>query len=328
LPEQGLSFFLFGIYNYNQEKEIHMRETLKIITHNGVFHADEVLAAALIVYHTNPIDYQFIRTRDKQLLSEAKQDPNSYVLDVGGEFDCNMRNFDHHQPEFNLKSDKDIPLSSAGLVLDHLVEQDYISKQEAGFLRSQLIDSVDAIDTGFAVPLGANIQWPIFSNLISAFNHSRDVYSDMQSIAFEAAVDLACSILNALETRYSYLQEVKQELTLALSEQAGLQVVTIPAICAGSWQNQLLKHPHHENAKFVVFESGGSYRVMQIPVEPGSFEGRLSLPESWRGLNDEELDSVTGIPGGIFVHKAGFIGGWKTQEAAYAAATKAIRMQT
>lgn len=43
---------------------------------------------------------------------------------------------------------------------------------------------------------------------------------------------------------------------------------------------------------------------------------RLPLPESWRGLRDEALDQVSGIPGCIFVHASGFIGGHRTREGA------------
>ena len=43
---------------------------------------------------------------------------------------------------------------------------------------------------------------------------------------------------------------------------------------------------------------------------------RLPLPEPWRGLRDEALDEVSGIPGCIFVHASGFIGGHRTREGA------------
>lgn len=43
---------------------------------------------------------------------------------------------------------------------------------------------------------------------------------------------------------------------------------------------------------------------------------RLPLPEPWRGLRDEALDRVSGIPGCVFVHASGFIGGHCTREGA------------
>jgi len=40
------------------------------------------------------------------------------------------------------------------------------------------------------------------------------------------------------------------------------------------------------------------------------------LHEEWRGVRDEDLSSVSGIPGCVFVHTSGFIGGNKTLEGA------------
>ena len=57
-----------------------------------------------------------------------------------------------------------------------------------------------------------------------------------------------------------------------------------------------------------------AWRVQTVPVEPGSFQSRKPLPKAWMGIRDQELDSISGIPGCIFVHASGFIGGNKTYE--------------
>lgn len=66
-----------------------------------------------------------------------------------------------------------------------------------------------------------------------------------------------------------------------------------------------------DKAIYVVYpdETGGNWRVQAIAVSSDSFESRKALPEPWRGLRDEALSEVTQIPGGIFVHASGFIGG-------------------
>lgn len=66
------------------------------------------------------------------------------------------------------------------------------------------------------------------------------------------------------------------------------------------------------------------WRVQAVPVNKDSFESRKPLPEAWRGVRDGNLDEVTGVPGGVFVHAAGFIGGNKTFEGAKAMAVKAV----
>jgi uncharacterized UPF0160 family protein len=64
-----------------------------------------------------------------------------------------------------------------------------------------------------------------------------------------------------------------------------------------------------------------------VSVTPGSFENRRSLPAAWRGLRSAELDAVTGVPGGIFVHAGGFIGGHTTMEGATALAIAALTLE-
>lgn len=46
---------------------------------------------------------------------------------------------------------------------------------------------------------------------------------------------------------------------------------------------------------------------------------------SWRGVRDEELSKLTGIPGCIFCHASGFIGGNQTKEGAFAMARAALQ---
>lgn len=66
------------------------------------------------------------------------------------------------------------------------------------------------------------------------------------------------------------------------------------------------------------------WRIQTVPVSKDSFESRKALPKEWRGVRDEELDKVSGVPGCVFVHAAGFIGGNKTFEGALELAKKAL----
>ncbi|KAJ3375486.1 hypothetical protein GGF31_004605 [Allomyces arbusculus] len=78
---------------------------------------------------------------------------------------------------------------------------------------------------------------------------------------------------------------------------------------------------------YVVFpDTSGSWRVQAIAVRPDSFESRKPLPSKWRGLRDAALDAVTGVPGGVFIHASGFIGGHKTREGAIKLAEMAVDM--
>ena len=72
-------------------------------------------------------------------------------------------------------------------------------------------------------------------------------------------------------------------------------------------------------------DSKGNWRIQCIPEAPDSFTSRRPLPEKLRGLRDEELSEASGIPGCIFIHAAGFIGGNKTYEGALRMAQLALK---
>ena len=49
------------------------------------------------------------------------------------------------------------------------------------------------------------------------------------------------------------------------------------------------------------------------------------MPNEWRGLENEKLSKVSGIPGCVYVHGYGYIGGNHTYEGALAMAKKALQ---
>jgi uncharacterized UPF0160 family protein len=70
--------------------------------------------------------------------------------------------------------------------------------------------------------------------------------------------------------------------------------------------------------KYAIYQDKGdkSFRIQCVPICDGSFVNRLSLPAEWCGLRDEGLSSKSSIPGCVFVHANGFIGGNRTYEGA------------
>jgi len=108
-----------------------------IITHNGIFHADEVVGVALIELHFGEVGVT--RTRQPEVIEKGQGDPAVFVIDVGEVFDPGRRNFDHHQ-------NTSLP-SSAGMLWDYLCEQnDRFAKVKVP-LQEMLMNYLDAVDT-------------------------------------------------------------------------------------------------------------------------------------------------------------------------------------
>ncbi|OCK83646.1 metal-dependent protein hydrolase [Lepidopterella palustris CBS 459.81] len=81
---------------------------------------------------------------------------------------------------------------------------------------------------------------------------------------------------------------------------------------------------------YVLFPESGDHdskwRVRAVSKEGGGFESRKDLPDKWKGVRDEELEKISGIPGCVFVHAGGFIGGNRTFEGALKMAQVAVEM--
>ncbi|KAF2636029.1 putative UPF0160 protein C27H6.8 [Massarina eburnea CBS 473.64] len=71
----------------------------------------------------------------------------------------------------------------------------------------------------------------------------------------------------------------------------------------------------------------GKWRIRAVSKQNGGFVNRKDLPDAWKGVRDEKLDAITGcVPGAVFVHAAGFIGGHKSFEGALQMAQKAVEL--
>ena len=87
--------------------------TIHLVTHGGVFHADDVAATALLQIYLSVKGYRYevIRTYDPASLGYTDDTPNSIIYDVGG------GKFDHHQinDDHIIRTDG-LKYSSVGLI--------------------------------------------------------------------------------------------------------------------------------------------------------------------------------------------------------------------
>lgn len=73
-------------------------------------------------------------------------------------------------------------------------------------------------------------------------------------------------------------------------------------------------------------DRGKRWRVQAVAISPDRFESRRALPAGWRGLDGDELSKEAGIPGCVFVHMSGFIGGNESYEGALTMARAALKL--
>jgi uncharacterized UPF0160 family protein len=267
-----------------------------IATHNGNFHADDVfsVAAFKLIFPS----FKLIRTRDLELIAKA-----DIVIDVGGEHDADTDRFDHHQRGGAGERENGIPYSSFGLIWQKYGVQICQGDQDvANAVDAGLVSNIDAIDCGHVEGVQQGIS---LSQTISMFNPTWQEDSHFDS-CFDEAVEFASRVLTRFIASANGGISAKAIVAKAIEDAEDPRVIVLEKYTP--WKKTV--HALAEEALYMVYPSQtGQWRIQTVPVEPGSFEDRKSLPTPWAGLSDKELQEVSGIDDAMFCHNGLFIAG-------------------
>lgn len=322
----------------------------RVGTHNGTFHCDEALGCYMIRRTAKYAGAEIVRTRDPQVL-----DTLDAVLDVGGVYDPSRDRFDHHQRGFDQVFGHGFvtKLSSAGLVYKHY-GLEIIAKElglDAGHpdvervylaVYKSFVEAIDAIDNGInqydtdQPPKYVNSTH--LSSRVGRLNLDwidEDQSQEKENERFHCAMSLAGGefIENVQSHAKSWLPArsiVEESLRVRQEIDSSGEIVVLKRFCP--WKLHLFELEQElkiePSIKYVLYEDGRGqqWRVQAVAVSPDKFESRKPLPESWRGLRDEDLSRHCSIPNCVFVHISGFIGGNKSFEGALAMAKLALKL--
>ncbi len=278
-----------------------------IATHNGTFHADDVLGVALLTL-LHP-DAEVVRTRDEAVLATA-----DVVLDVGGVFDVETRRFDHHQLSSGARANG-ILYSAFGLLWrEYGVAFCDGDAAAARRIDSRLVEPVDAVDNGQDLYTLSDFAVSPFdiSSLLGLFNPLASDKSESFESQFLKAVGLAQQVLTRLKAKY---------LADAAAERQFLDLYRTSPDPRYLILDQFVPHgrvaSHQPELLYTVFpNTNGGWAIQTVRPHGSKFGSRKALPESWRGLSGAELGVTTGVPDAVFCHKAGFIAAAKSRAGA------------
>lgn len=257
--------------------------TIKVITHNGAWHADEVLAIALLSIVHNTDKPHVVRTRDQDIINEGLVDTTVYVLDVGAKYQPLSANFDHHQRDFNLTNSFGNRYSTFGLIVDHL------HKEFSPYVLTQLrefANKVDCQDNG--IETYPELYWIV----------------DMKGLEdFDLVISMAINWLKAKLENFKKKETLESNIKKAIETAKNGIVFSTETLAV----NEILNSD--PTLKLIVSpSSSGGYAVQSLNVGiERDFSVRCPTPESWRGLRDEELKDVSGLEGMVFSHSTGFL---------------------
>ena len=151
-----------------------------VVTHDGVFHSDEIFAIALLgrFYYDGSDTIGICRTREERVLNKYKKRNDVFVIDVGGLYQPEQKNFDHHQEDLIVEEK-----ASVLLILDYLLQQHTIEQALYDFLFRKLIQFISNWDLGLEQNR-ANFSHKPLPTIISAFNRY-DVEPEEENAQFE-----------------------------------------------------------------------------------------------------------------------------------------------
>lgn len=305
----------------------------RVVTHPGVFHADEVCAVSWLriwVGRQLPVE--------RRPPTEAElADPAVAVVDVGGRFDPSTRCFDHHQKggagqrhpvTYRIPvGDLQIPMASFGLVFSAALPggQNPTADDEAVTARfeKRVVEGIDALDNGWEaglnlwndgqgaigiqgwgapalghkLPAGRPGAALSLSACISGFNPGAGATAAERDAAFEAAV---AWVIPVLDNEFRAAKEFAAARAAVLAAETLVpqdsQRTTLVLRTFAPWSEHIFDRPDQADLLYVVYPSErGGFCIQQVPKEPGSFEGRKPLPAAWAGLRGKALADLVGL---------------------------------
>lgn len=278
---------------------------IRLLTHNGAAHADEVFAiAALKFIHPNA---EIIRTRDPAMIREAKE-ASDFLLDIGLEYDASRNRFDHHQSQGAGFRDTELnqwPYATAGLVWKHfgvqtvLALKPFITVEEASevadFIDLAIIKYIDAVDCGVRLRTAG----PSLSALIASFNGA---YSDED--AFNTMLALAQGVLSNYISRQ--VDRIKAREAVRSGSILANGHLLVLDNCLPWAEVVMTEMPDVLLVAYPVGEENkGRWQLRTAMNRDRS--NRMTLPEVWGGLEGKELIEATGVESAVFAHRAGHL---------------------
>ncbi len=295
---------------------------MRVVTHDGSFHADEVFAVAALSLLDEPLEV--VRSRQREALEAS-----DLRVDVGFSYDPAAGDFDHHQRGFSMERDNGVRYASFGLVWREYGARVCGGDEEvAADIDRVLVQGVDANDVGqsLVLPAREDVRPPLtVSGVIGGFNARWDepLTAKQERRRFDAAVALAAQVIQREVGSAASGVRAARLVREAIASAPDPRVVELGENVP--WKQVMV--PGAPAALFVIYPKRQGYGLEAVPRELGSFDNRLDLPETWGGLDGPELAALTGVPDALFCHAARFLAVARSREGIWALAQQAVGAQ-
>lgn len=281
-------------------------------THNGIFHADEVVGIAILRLAFGEENMHVVRTRDQDELSKLK-----IVIDVGGGW------FDHHKAGFDLCRPTGEKYASAGLVWQYYAEsaiREVANEMHIQVYPNEMQTIKEEIDREIIIPVDMEDNGEVMSNhtfsFIPKFNPTWIENSKDYDIAFGKVTTIAYDIMKTIIKEKIAKVKAKDVLQYMFNDYSG--ILEIPAQTM-PWLEDVVNYNHSNDngIKFVIFPypAGGWAAQCVPPSIERKFEQLVPFPKEWAGGTEETLPKISGIANATFCHNGRFFARAKTKKA-------------
>lgn len=286
---------------------------MRIATHDGTFHPDDVTSSAVLrqLFPNETI----IRTRDSRILNSC---------DIV--FDVNNSKYDHHSCKKPLR-ECGRPYSSIGLIWYDFGKEFILSiypnieKNRLDYIWKKIDEKfivIDCLDNNFSSECCDNI-----ASFVFHFNPSEDKSEENIYRRFIEASDAVLLILKRYLEIVFYDYDEVEYLKEMYSWSSDKNIVVLDKYF--SLQDVDVFNTYYlKDIKFVIYPSKGLWYLNCVKKSSKTFELKHSLPKKWAGLNGEELSQVCNVEGCVFCHPARFICSNKTYQGIIDMAKKAL----
>ena len=297
-----------------------------VCVHDGMFHADEVVALGLVMIALGEDEVTYIRSRNYPDIMNSQ-----LVIDVGNSYD-GVKFFDHHQQGFTkVHEGTDVKYSSAGLIWDRYcpaIAAKYfggtvgINKLNDFYNRivNGLILGIDAVDNG-QYKETSTVHQNNLSAIVKTFNVDNYIANwEEQKAAFDYILRFVHQYLHKF-IKGVVNSIIDEDIVRDAMNRAENGVMFLPKFIP-SWKNFLLKADIQQKVKVCLVEAKpGEWSITSALKESGSMEPLCPAPSRLRGTKTEDAAEF-GNAKVVFVHKSGYTGSFKvdTKEDAVAVA--------
>lgn len=259
----------------------------RVVTHSGIFHADEVSVVALL---------ELLSGRELDVLRTAKvSDDNAISVSYNGQItltcDIGLGKYDHHQPDGEGKPyyTNGIPMASIGLIArDVLINGKTLEESYPGFTE-EILQPIEARDNGYAAE---GLKESPLGDIIKTFNPNWNSDDSLDN-CFRRAVDITKIIFDNFLSRISARVAAEE---IVKSAQIVNNVIILNQFAP--WQTYI-----DDNVVGAIFPSNrGGWNLQLAP-------GLFRFQNRGRFEFDDHAKALT-----TFIHPSGFIAATETKE--------------